>query len=205
MHTDEFIQLTRKVIGVGPNFRAVRVEKGLPDTKEPFLFIKSPESLTTSEQVYLNPELTTFACEVEMAVIIGQDAKQLTEDQVPGIVAGYALANDITATAHVESGRFKMFDQLTPIGPMTSIEDPRNVDLELWVNGELVQKDNTENLVFSAHWLVAHISHIATLRKGDVILTGTPLHAKGCQFGDVIELKSPQLGYHKHTLNKAGE
>jgi 2-keto-4-pentenoate hydratase/2-oxohepta-3-ene-1,7-dioic acid hydratase in catechol pathway len=203
MQLEDYLQLTRKVIGVGPNFRAVREQKGLAPTQDPFLFIKSPESLTTQEQVYLNPELTTFVCEVEMAVVIGQDAKQLTEDQVPGIVAGYALANDITASAHVESGRFKMFDQLTPIGGLTSIEDPRNVDLELWVNGELIQKDNTANLVFSAHWLVAHISHIATLRKGDIILTGTPLNARACQFGDIIELRSPQLGYHKHILNKA--
>ncbi|RCW43113.1 fumarylacetoacetate hydrolase family protein [Paenibacillus prosopidis] len=171
-------------------------------TDDPFLFFKSPESLTAERDIYLSPLLTEFICEVEMAVIIGQEAKNVSEQEVPSIVAGYAIVNDITASAHFDTGRFKMFDQLTPIGSMTDIEDPCNVDLEMWVNGSLIQKDNTSEMLFSAHWLVSHISSMATLRKGDIILTGTPANPLSCQFGDVIELRSPQLGNHKHRIHQ---
>lgn len=152
--------------------------------------------------IYLPPQLTEFICEVEMAVIIGQDARNVSEDEASSIVAGYTIANDITASAHFDTGRFKMFDQMTPIGAMVSEVDPHNVDLEMWVNGTLIQKDNTANLLFSANWLISHISHMTTLCKGDVILTGTPANPLSCQIGDVIEMRSPQLGSHRFTIHQ---
>lgn len=201
MDMNTYIAKTRKVLGVGPNFKAFREQKGITHTEDPFLFLKSPESLTTSQEIHLSPGLTEFICEVEMAVVIGRDAKNITEREVPSYVAGYALANDITASAHFDTGRFKMFDQTTPVGPLAGIADPADVDLEMWVNGTLIQRDNTRNLLFSAHWLVAHLSRIATLREGDIVLTGTPANPHHCRFGDVVELRSPQLGYYKHTLH----
>ncbi|MNH97077.1 Homoprotocatechuate catabolism bifunctional isomerase/decarboxylase [compost metagenome] len=202
MDMTEYIYKTRKIIGIGPNFKAFRHQKGITHTDDPFLSFKSPESLVEDRDVYLSPLLTEFICEVEMAVVIGQDAKNISEQEVPSIVAGYAIANDITASAHFDTGRFKMFDQTTPIGALVESVDPRDVDLEMWVNGELIQKDNTRELLFSAHWIIAHISQIATLRQGDVILTGTPANPRYCQFGDVIELRSPQLGNHIHKLHR---
>ncbi|NOU96760.1 fumarylacetoacetate hydrolase family protein [Paenibacillus sp. LMG 31456] len=198
----QYIQHTRKIIGVGPNFKAFRAEKGITHTDDPFLFFKSPESLTMEENIYLSPLLTEFICEVEMAVVIGKEAKSIAEQDVPSIVAGYAIVNDMTASAHFDTGRFKMFDQLTPIGELTDVEDPTNVDLEMWVNGEMIQKDNTQNMLFSAHWIVSHISRMATLCKGDIILTGTPAKPLNCRIGDVIELRSPQLGNRKHVIHR---
>lgn len=202
MDIRSYIQQTRKIIGVGPNFRAFRAEKGIEHTDDPFLFFKSPESLTTKADIYLSPLITEFICEVEMAVVIGQDASCIQESEVPAIIAGYAIVNDITASAHFDTGRFKMFDQLTPIGDMVSVEDPARVDLEMWVNGALIQKDNTADMLFSAHWLVSHISQMATLRKGDIILAGTPANPLYCSIGDVIELRSPQLGHYTHTIHR---
>ncbi|MDF2961118.1 MAG: 5-carboxymethyl-2-hydroxymuconate isomerase [Paenibacillus sp.] len=202
MDMRHYIRHTRKIIGVGPNFKAFRAEKGITHSDDPFLFFKSPESLTMDENVYLSSQLTEFICEVEMAVIIGQEAKNVPEQEVASIVAGYAIVNDITASAHFDTGRFKMFDQLTPIGELTHVENPGRVDLEMHVNGLLIQKDNTEQMLFSAHWLVSHISRIATLCKGDIILTGTPANPLQCQIGDVIELRSPQLGNHKHVIHR---
>lgn len=199
---ENWYQSTRKIIGVGPNFRAFRAEKGIDNSDDPFLFIKSPESLTMASDIYLSSELTEFICEVEMAVVIGEDAKNIPQRDVPSIIAGYAIANDITASAHFDTGRFKMFDQTTPIGPMVTIADPKDVDLEMSVNGVRIQKDNTRNLLFSALWLVSHISRMSTLRKGDIILTGTPAHPHNCHFGDVVELSSPQLGYYRHAIHR---
>ncbi|MBP1966618.1 fumarylacetoacetate hydrolase family protein [Paenibacillus aceris] len=197
-----YFKQTRKIIGVGPNFKAFREQKGITHEEDPFLFIKSPQSLTAETDIYLPGLLSEFICEVEMAVIIGQEARNIAEEDVPSIVAGFAIANDITASAHFDTGRFKLFDQMTPIGDMVSDVDPYNVDLEMWVNGKLVQKDNTANLLFSANWLISHISRMATLCKGDIILTGTPANPLSCQIGDVIEMKSPQLGNHQFTIHR---
>jgi 2-keto-4-pentenoate hydratase/2-oxohepta-3-ene-1,7-dioic acid hydratase in catechol pathway len=202
MNIQAYLNETRKIIGVGPNFKAFRAQKGITHEEDPFLFIKSPQSLTVESDIYLPPQLTEFICEVEMAVIIGQEARNIAEVDVPSIVAGYAIVNDITASAHFDTGRFKMFDQMTPIGQMVSLVDPHQVELEMWVNGTLIQKDHTANLLFSANWLISHISRMTTLCKGDIILTGTPSNPMTCQIGDVIEMKSPQLGNHRFTIHK---
>jgi len=193
---------TRKIVGVGPNFKAFRAQKGLPIQEQPFLFLKSPESLTGSDVVPLSPLLTEFICEVELAVVIGREAKHISETEALRFVAGYALANDVTATAHMEDGRFKMFDRTTPIGPLTASLDPYDVTLEMRVNGKLIQRDHTSDLTFSVPWLISHVSKLMTLREGDVLLTGTPANPASCRFGDIIELSSPELGYYKHTIVK---
>ncbi|MFC4776725.1 fumarylacetoacetate hydrolase family protein [Paenibacillus sp. GCM10023252] len=199
-HKDWF-QSTRKIIGVGPNFRSFRAQRELPDEGLPFLFLKSPDSLTGAEHIYLPSLLTEFVCEVELAVVIGQDVKRIREEEVSSIVAGCALVNDITATAHLDTGRFKMFDQTTPIGPLIPHINPADVTLEMWVNGELKQQDHTSQLLFSANWLISHLSEMMTLRAGDMILTGTPANPQYGRNGDVIELISPQLGCHKHIIH----
>jgi len=198
------IHNVRKIIGVGPNFRAFRAQKNLPEQDAPFLFLKSPESLVTEEHVYLSPMLEEFICEVEMAVIIGRTARNVSPEDALHVVAGYALANDITATAHMDDGRFKMFDQTTPIGPFVPGAgiDPSEVTLEMKVNGRLIQRDHTGELTYSVPWLISHISRLTTLREGDILLTGTPANPMQCAFGDTIELSSPELGYYKHVILK---
>lgn len=202
MTINDWIIQTRKIVSVGPNFRAFREQRGISHQEPPTLSLKSPESLTTSGDIYLSPQIPEYFCEVEMAVIIGQDAKHVAESDVRSVIAGYAISNDITASTHFESGRFKMFDQTTPIGELVQLDDPADVQLEMWVNGQQIQSDNTREMLFSAHWLVAHISDIMTLRKGDIILTGTPAHPHICRAGDRIEMRSPQLGSIRHVLHQ---
>jgi len=202
MTINEWIAHTRKIVSVGPNFRAFREQRGIYHQEPPTLSLKSPESLTTAEHIYLSPQMPQFYCEVEMAVIIGQDAKHVAESDVPSVVAGYAISNDITASTHFESGRFKMYDQTTPIGEIVQLADPTDVQLEMWVNGRQIQKDHTSGMLFSAHWLVSHISDIMTLRKGDIVLTGTPANPHICKAGDVIEMRSPELGTIRHKLHE---
>lgn len=193
---------TSKIIGIGPNFKAFRAQKGITHTDDPFLSLKSPESLTFSDTVYVSPAMGAFICEVEMAIIIGQDCKHIEEHEAASVVAGYALANDMTAADHFDDGRFKMYDQMTPIGPMVQLSSPSDVTLEMWVNGELIQRDHTSQMLFSPAWQVSHISKIMTLRKGDVILSGTPANPRICQVGDVIEMRSPELGSVRYTIHQ---
>lgn len=193
---------TSKIIGIGPNFKAFRAQKGITHNDDPFLSLKSPESLTFADTVYISPNMGSFICEVEMAMIIGQDCKNIEEHEAASVVAGYALANDMTAADHFEDGRFKMYDQMTPIGPMVQLDDPSNVTLEMWVNGDLIQRDHTSQMLFSPFWQVSHISKIMTLRKGDVILSGTPADPRICRVGDVIEMRSPELGSVKYTIRQ---
>lgn len=197
----QWIQQSRKIISVGPNFKAFREQRGIFHHEAPTLSLKSPESLTTAEEIYLSPQMPEFFCEVEMAVVIGRDVKHVAEKDVLSVVAGYAISNDITGSTHFESGRFKMYDQTTPMGEFVQVSDPTDVQLEMWVNGECIQRDNTREMLFSAHWLVAHISDIMTLRAGDIILTGTPANPRICKVGDIVEMRSPQLGCIRHTLH----
>ncbi len=199
---EEKIQETRKIICVGPKFKAFREQSGIALEAEPTFLLKSPESLVTGEYISLSPKLDTFICEVEMAVVIGKDATEISETDALNHVAGYALANDISASSYVNDGRFKMFDHTTPIGPFVTGIDPSQVTLEMRVNNSLVQRDHTRELSYSVPWLISHLSSIMTLRRGDILLTGTPANPHPCDFGDVIELTSPQLGYYKHTIRK---
>ncbi|MCZ8522258.1 MULTISPECIES: fumarylacetoacetate hydrolase family protein [Paenibacillus] len=192
--------VTRKVICIGPNFRSFRQEKGIVSDEELSLSLKSPESLTFSDTVHVSREMGTFVCEVEMAVIIGQDAKQISEAEAASVIAGYAIANDMTAVDHFGDGRFKMYDEMTPIGTLVQLTDPSDVHLELWVNEERIQQGHTSEMLFAPLWQVAHLSRIMTLRRGDVILSGTPANPSVCQAGDRVELRSPELGILRHTI-----
>lgn len=202
MNIQDLLPQVRKVVASGPNFRAFRKEKGLEHTDRLTLSLKSPDSLVVTDHIYLSEQITEFICEVEMAVVIGKTADRISEAEAPAYIAGYAIANDITASDHWESGRFKMFDQTTPIGEIVQVEDPGNVTLEMWVNGELIQRDNTADMLFSANGLVSHISHVMTLRPGDIILTGTPANPRICSIGDVVEMRSPELGTIRHTIHR---
>jgi 2-keto-4-pentenoate hydratase/2-oxohepta-3-ene-1,7-dioic acid hydratase in catechol pathway len=138
-----------------------------------------------------NPGSPMLDWEVELAVIIGAEAKNLKTAQALSCVAGYTVANDLSAREHVSrpevaaSSPFrwdwiaqKSFDGSCPLGPaMTpaqSIADPMRLGLKLWVNGELMQDSNTAQMIFSVAEQIAHLSSRLTLLPGDVILTGTP-------------------------------
>lgn len=138
-----------------------------------------------------NPGSPMLDWEVELAVVIGRTAKNLSLKQAMSCVAGYTVANDLSAREHVSrpevasSSPFrwdwiaqKSFDGSCPLGPaMTpaeSIADPMRLGLKTWVNDALMQDSNTEQMIFSIAEQIAYLSSRITLLPGDVILTGTP-------------------------------
>ncbi len=147
--------------------------------------------------------------EVELAVIIGREGKDIKEDEALDYVFGYTVANDISARnlqgKHGQWFKGKSVDNFAPMGPyvMTADElsDPSNLQLKCYVNEDLRQNANTKDLVFSIPYVISDLSRGLTLRKGDIILTGTPsgvgLGFKPYKFlnpGDVVRCEIEKLG-----------
>ena len=165
---------------------------------------------------------------VELAVVIGKRAKCVSPDQACGHVAGYTIANDVSARsctfAHGREKRprddffdwlhGKWADGFCPLGPCLvtadEIPDPMNLALELTVNGQVRQKATTAAMIFDVFELVAFTSHIMTLFPGDVIATGTPSGvgmASGnfLAAGDVIACRIQEIGELTNTLSMPPE
>ncbi|RMF76800.1 MAG: FAA hydrolase family protein, partial [Chloroflexi bacterium] len=172
-----------KVICLGLNYRAHADEAGFEHPKYPVLFHKAATSLIGHQQpILIPPGATHVDYEVELAIIIGTRCKRVSEANALECVAGYAGANDVSErewqfrTPQWTTG--KMLDTFCPLGPalVTSDEvgDPNNLDIKLTLNGEVMQQDNTSDMIFNVPFTVHYISQICTLEPGDVILTGTP-------------------------------
>jgi 2-keto-4-pentenoate hydratase/2-oxohepta-3-ene-1,7-dioic acid hydratase in catechol pathway len=163
--------------------------------------------------------------EIELAVIIGKEAKCVTPNEAGDCIAGYTIANDISARsvtfakARAERPWDEFFDWLNgkwadgflPMGPYLltadEVEDVQNLDMMLTVNGQVRQKANTSQMIFPVADVVSFLSFIMTLESGDVIATGTPAGVamatgKFLQPGDIIECKIEKLGTLTNTLSR---
>jgi 2,4-didehydro-3-deoxy-L-rhamnonate hydrolase len=156
--------------------------------------------------------------EVELGIIIGTRASNVSKKEALDYVAGYVLINDVSERAfQIEMGptwdKGKGCDTFGPIGPWIATKDeiasPQKLEMWLDVNGEKRQRGNTKTMVFDCATLVSYVSKFMTLHPGDVITTGTPpgvaLGMKPPQFlkaGDVITLGIPGLGEQKQKVVK---
>ena len=166
--------------------------------------------------------------EVELAVVIGRTARRVTPEEAMDYVAGYTIANDVSARSvtHAE-GRAerpkdaffdwlhgKWADGFLPTGPVLvtadEIPDPDNLDLELTVNGQTRQKASSSLMIFPVAEIVAFLSQIMTLTPGDIIATGTPsgvgaAEGRFLEPGDVITCRIEGIGELTNTLGRADE
>jgi 2-keto-4-pentenoate hydratase/2-oxohepta-3-ene-1,7-dioic acid hydratase in catechol pathway len=180
-------------------------------------FIKASRSLANPGQIIKISDYSKMMdWEIELAAVIGRTAKHVSEKNALSYVAGYTVANDLSARdrgrrPHVpDTSPFKAdwvahksFDGSCPLGPWivpaSDIKDPQKLELKLWVNGVLKQNSNTFNMIFTLAEQIAHLSSRLTLHPGDLILTGTPagvgmgrkefLHA-----GDVVRIWIESIG-----------
>jgi len=155
--------------------------------------------------------------EAELAVIIGAPAKEVSVEEAGEHVSGVTILNDISErelkiwdrTEERDWDNFfdwlngKWNDGFAPMGPcavpVSDAGDPDNLDLKLWLNGELKQDANTSEMIFNVAEVVSYISHICTLETGDVIACGTPAGVgknQGIKLhdGDVMEVEIPRVG-----------
>ena len=125
--------------------------------------------------------------EVELAVVIGREAKEVSAAEADSVIAGYSVANDVSLRDFARRTdypffpdwlRSKSYTGSLPLGPAvvpaSSVPDPMHLNLSLTVNGEQRQASSTENMIFSIAQQIEYLSHMVPLRPGDVILTGTP-------------------------------
>ncbi len=187
-----------KVICIAGNYPALNK---MECPEYPTIFLKpSGGVIGHLETILIPPICESVAYEVELAVVIGRQCKNLKVEEAFSVIAGYSLANDLgdrlleKRTSQWTSG--KMFDTFTPMGPIVftrdEIGDADNLKVVTKVNDQIVQKSNTSHMFFDVPHLVAYLSTLTTLDCGDVILTGSPKLMDG-QPNPVCELKSGDL------------
>ena len=191
-----------KIICVGLNYKDHAEEFGLPIPDEPILFMKPSTAVIGHEDVIELPSISKrIDYEGELAVVISKDCKNVSYEEAKDYILGYTCFNDVTARDLQQKDgqwtRSKSFDTFAPIGPYIALNssiNPSNLKIETRLNGEVVQKSNTKNLIFDAFRLVEFVSSIMTLKKGDVIATGTPSGVGMLKDGDVVEIEIENIG-----------
>ena len=175
------------VLCIGQNYRKHAAEMGSTPPPKPMLFIKSSNSLANPGQaIELPGNSDKIDYESELVVVIGRDAKNVSEADAMQYVFGYTCANDVSARdwqkdKDLNGGQFargKSFDGFCPIGPMIvtadEVPDPDNLAIVGRLNGEVMQQSSSSDMIFSVAQIIASLSETMTVRAGSIILTGTP-------------------------------
>lgn len=172
-----------KIICVGLNYRRHAMETGAQIPEVPILFSKFANSLAAHrQQIPIPPETTQADYEVELGVVMGRRAVRVPEGQALEYVAGYCVANDLSARdLQMRTSQWmlgKTLDHFLPMGPylVTSdeVRDPQDLGLRTFVNGQKRQDSNTSDMVFSVAEIISYTSRYMTLEPWDLIITGTP-------------------------------
>ncbi len=210
-----------KMVCIGLNYTDHAAEVGMPLPKEPTLFIKAPSAICGPGDPIVRPRgAVKLDYEVELAAVIGRDARDVDETGALAHVAAYCIVNDVSERAfQMEHGgtttKGKSADTFGPVGPWLvtadEVGDPQGLEVWTTVNGERRQHGHTKNMVFSVRALVAYVSRFMSLRAGDLISTGTPAGvAHGMKPprylvpGDVVELGITGLGAQRHAVVERG-
>lgn len=197
MRTELPLPRPGKVIAVHLNYRSRAAQRGrVPE--QPSYFLKPGTSIGDSGGQIVRPvgcELLAF--EGEIALVVGRDTRGVSPEEGWACISHVTAANDfgVYDLRYADKGsnlRSKGADGFTPLGPRyldAAGLDPSALRLRTWVNGELVQHDTTAELLFPFGRLIADLSQLLTLERGDVILTGTPAGASVVQPGDRVEVE----------------
>ncbi|WP_028267760.1 fumarylacetoacetate hydrolase family protein [Arthrobacter sp. MA-N2] len=195
--TDHTLAAARKVIAVHINYPSRAAQRGRTP-EQPSYFLKPSSSLALSGSRVERPagcELLGY--EGEIALVIGKAARRVGVEDAWGHVGWVTASNDLGVyeLRYADKGsnlRSKGGDGFTPVGPgliPAADVDPSALRIRTWHNGQLVQDDTTEDLLFPFARLVADLSQLLTLETGDIILTGTPAGASVAKPGDVVEVE----------------
>lgn len=197
-----------KVVGVGRNWQAHAEELGNEVPSSPLLFFKPNTAVVGPEEPVMLPDWTEeVSYEAELAVVIGRIAKDVPVDRVDEVIFGYTVGNDLTARdvqrAENQWARAKGFDGSCPLGPWIETDlDPDSLQIRSWVDGELRQDGNTQDMIFDVRTLVSYISEAFTLLPGDVILTGTPAGVGSIDDGQTVECEIEGIGTLATTVRR---
>ncbi|MGQ8873623.1 fumarylacetoacetate hydrolase family protein [Paenibacillus sp. TSA_86.1] len=174
-----------KIIGVGMNYWAKAMEvSGRPPEDEPVIFLKPHSSLIGSgEAIQLPDGAGQISAEAELAMVIGQTCKHISEEQASSVIAGYTTSLDMTAKEiHARNPRFmqraKSFDTFLSLGSSLSTPDEyenlNELEIRTVHNDQVTHSNTVDHMIFSPAYLISFLSNVMTLHPGDIILTGTP-------------------------------
>ncbi len=207
-----------KIICVAHNYHDFLKELGMKPHPEPRIFAKFANTVAAYEDPIPRPAMTqALGYEAELAFVIGKPCKFVPEAEAYDYIAGYMAMNDVSASDLTKRDgqnlRGKGFDAFAPMGPylLTADElpDPHDLGVELRVNGRVLQKSNTNQLVYNVPQLVAFCSQVFSLEPGDVVATGTPGGlAKDrnpptyMNPGDIMETEIEKLGTLRNPITQ---
>ena len=200
-----------KFVAIGLNYSDHAAETGAKVPSEPIVFMKATSCVNgPNDDIEITSYSKKLDWEVELGIVIGKEAKNISEKDSSNYILGYCLVNDISEREwQIEKmGQWvkgKSHDTFGPIGPylVTSdeIKDVNNLNLSLDVNGKRMQTGNTNKMIFNVYYIVAYLSKYMSLQAGDIITTGTPpgvgMGKKPQVFlknGDTLRLSVDNLG-----------
>ena len=173
-----------KFVAIGLNYSDHAAEVGADIPKEPIMFMKATSSMCgPNDDVEIVSGSKKLDWEVELGIVIGKEAKHISEDQSQDHILGYCLVNDVSEREwQIEKmGQWvkgKSHDTFGPTGPYLvtkdEIKDINNLKMMLDVNGERMQTGNTSTMIFNVDIIVSYVSKFMSLQPGDIITTGTP-------------------------------
>lgn len=208
----------RKLLCVGLNYADHAKETGAKVGEEPVIFNKLPTTLLSyNGEIELPSVSDAVDFEAELVVVIGKGGKNIPAESSFNHVAGYTCGNDVSARDW-QKGKpgkqwllGKSFDTFAPVGPFLVTPDevgnPEDLQIQLRLNGELMQDSRTSQLIFKIGYLISYLSQVFTLEPGDLIFTGTPSgvgFARDPQVllkaGDVVEVSIENIGVLRNSV-----
>lgn len=204
-----------KIIGIGWNYRSHLEETDAELPEAPVVFLKPSSCLIgDGDNIELPEGIGEVHHELELALIIGKDGRNIAEADALSHVSHLAVFNDITARDLQTKARHRgdpwalskgmdTFGAMSEPVPIQSVKDLNNLRLELKVNGKLRQQGRTSLMIFSPEFLVSYLSAFMTLEKGDIIITGTPEGVGRILPGDVVEAKIFGVGSLRNPVTQA--
>lgn len=199
-----------KIVCLGLNYRSHVKENKTEMPKNPILFSKAITSLISSKDPVMKPKVVErLDYEVELVFVISKKAKKVGKEECYDYIFGYTIMNDISARdlqfSDKQWFRSKSCDTFCPLGPCIAdkaeIKDPMSLDIEMRVNGNIMQKANTEEMIFDIPYILEFVTETITLLPGDIVATGTPagvgVFRKPHYFlkdGDVMEANIEGIG-----------
>lgn len=200
----------QKILAIGLNYKDHIQETGFEKPEFPLFFNKQLTSVNGPfGDIHLPKVSDKLDYEGELGFIIGKKCRHVSKNDAKKVIAGFVTCNDVSVRDwQMKSPTFtlgKSFDTHSPFGPYLTtfdeVNDPHNLSIKTWVNGELRQDSNTSNLVYDCYQQIETLSTAFTLEPGDLIMTGTPAGVgigfepkRYLRTGDVVKIEIEKVG-----------
>lgn len=207
-----------KILCLGLNFQTHVTETNEKRPEEPVVFMKPHTAIVgPNDKIIKRPFVKELDYEGELAVVMGKKAKDVPVSEALNCVFGYTILNDVSAREfQFRSSQWtlgKSFDTFAPIGPCITtcnkLPDPDNLNIKTWVNDELRQNGNTQDMISNVAEIIHHLSRVMTLEPCDLIATGTPSGVamamkppRWLKDGDIVRVEIDGIGTLENTIQE---